>query len=86
MKNASKLFIAAAIAAAFTTGAQAQGKSQVDLKNASQTQVGGLANKQSAAIGNVDGDGKSKVNASNINQTQVGGLANKQTMDVGNVK
>ena len=53
MKNASKLFIAAAIAAAFTTGAQAQGKSQVDLKNASQTQVGGLANKQTMDVGNV---------------------------------
>ena len=86
MKNASKLFIAAAIAAAFTTGAQAQGKSQVDLKNASQTQVGGLANKQEINLGNVKGGGSSKVTASGLKQTQVGGLANNHTMDVGNVK
>jgi hypothetical protein len=86
MKHTTKLFIAAAITAAFAAGAHAQGKSEVNLKNAAQTQVGGLANKQSAAIGNVQGEGKSKVNASNIAQTQVGGLANKQTMDVGNVK
>ena len=57
MKHATKLFIAAAITAAFATGAHAQGKSEVNLKNAAQTQVGGLANKQSAAIGNVQGDG-----------------------------
>ena len=57
MKHTTKLFIAAAITAAFATGAYAQGKSEVNLKNAAQTQVGGLANKQSAAIGNVQGDG-----------------------------
>ncbi|NLD56081.1 MAG: hypothetical protein GX652_15625, partial [Burkholderiaceae bacterium] len=55
--KASKLIIAAALATAFAAGAHAQGKSEVNLKNAAQTQVGGLANKQSAAIGNVQGDG-----------------------------
>ena len=51
--KASKLFIAAAVAAVFATGAHAQGKSEVNLKNAAQTQVGGLANKQTMDVGNV---------------------------------
>ena len=83
MKTLSKTLVALfAAAAAFGVAAQ---ESKVDLKNAKQQQAGGLANSQSANIGNATGQGaKSNVNATNLTQQQAGGLANSQKIDIGN--
>ena len=79
----SKTLIALfAAAAAFGVSAQ---QSNVNLKNAAQSQVGGLANSQKAEIGSATGQGaKSNVTATNIGQSQVGGLANSQKLEIGN--
>jgi len=83
MTKFSKTLLAL-VAAAASFGVMAQ-TSTVDLKNAKQSQSGGLANSQGANIGNASGTAaKSNVTANQIGQSQSGGLANSQKMDLGN--
>lgn len=85
MKTISKTLLAMlTVTAAFAVGAQ---ESKVDLKNAKQSQSGGLANSQATNLGNATGSkAKSDVKANNVSQSQSGGLANSQTMNAGNAK
>ena len=64
--------------------AWAQGTSTVDLRRATQTQVGPLQT-QSLDIGNAQGNGAAKASVGSATQVQSGTL-NKQSMDIGNAE